>query len=154
MVGQIVKIVSNDYFVSHNNNEYICKARGKFKNDNIIPKVGDYVIFDKDDLVIEKIEKRKNELDRPCVSNIDRAFIVTSLKHPDFSSNLLDKLLIICKLNDIEPIICLTKKDLLSKGELKDIKKIVRYYRSIGYKVVYNTNLFRIKRMFKNKTTV
>ena len=37
---------------------------------------------------------------------------------------------------------------------LKEIKKIVNYYRNIGYKVIYNTNLFRIKRMFKNKTTV
>ena len=154
MKGQIVKIISNDYFVSSNNEEFICKARGKFKKDNIIPKVGDYVIFNKDSLIIEKISKRKNELDRPCVSNIDRAFIVTSLKNPEFSSNLLDKLLIICELNNIEPIICLTKKDLLTKNELKEIKKIVNYYRNIGYKVIYNTNLFRIKRMFKNKTTV
>ena len=154
MVGQIVKIISNDYFISYNNKEYLCKARGKFKNDNIIPKVGDYVIFNKDDKVIEKILPRKNELDRPFVSNIDRAFIVTSLKSPDFSTNLLDKLLVICNLNDIEPIICLTKKDLLTNTEFKDLKKIIKYYRSIGYKVVFNTNLFRIKRMFKGRTTV
>ena len=154
MRGQIVKIVSNDYFVSSKNEEYICKARGKFRKDNIVPKVGDYVIFNPNDKVIEKIEKRKNELDRPYVSNIDVAFIITSLKNPDFSLNLLDKLLVICEINDILPVICLTKKDLLKKSEFKEIKKIIRYYKKIGYKVVFNDQIFRIKRFFKNKTTV
>ncbi len=46
MEGQIVKIISNDYFVKTNNNEYICKARGKFRQENITPKVGDFCLFD------------------------------------------------------------------------------------------------------------
>ena len=29
MQGQIIKIISNDYFVLYNNKEYVCKARGK-----------------------------------------------------------------------------------------------------------------------------
>jgi len=132
MKGQIVKIISNDYFVMSNNTEYICKARGKFRNENITPKVGDYVFFDEKEKVIEKIEKRKNELSRPFVANIDIALIITSLKKPDFSTNLLDKLLVICNLNNIKPVICLTKKDLLTKEEYKQIKKIIKYYKKIG----------------------
>lgn len=154
MKGQIVKIISNDYFISTKNKEYICKARGKFRKDSIIPKVGDYVIIDQNKKIIEKLEKRKNELDRPCVSNIDQAFIITSLKNPAFSTNLLDKLLVICKINNIKPIICLTKKDLLTKNEQKNLKKIIKYYKTIGYKVLYNNNLKKIKKQFKNKTTV
>lgn len=154
MKGQIVKLISNDYFVKNGKEEYICKARGKFRNENITPKVGDYVFFDSEEKVIEKIEKRKNDLERPNVANIDIAFIITSLKHPDFSTNLLDKLLVICKINNITPVICLTKKDLLTKKEYKDLKPVIKYYKKIGYKVLYNTELRKIKKMFKNKTTV
>ncbi|MGM9879171.1 MAG: ribosome small subunit-dependent GTPase A [Bacilli bacterium] len=154
MKGQIIKIVSNDYFIESNNSEYICKARGKLKKDNIIPKVGDYVIFNKEEKVLEKVLPRKNELDRPNVSNIDEAFIITSLKKPDFSTNLLDKLLVICEINGITPVICLTKKDLLPKNEWSSLKKIIKYYKKLGYPVLYNNNISKIKKRFKNKTIV
>ena len=154
MQGQIIKIISNDYFVDYQNNTIICKARGKFRKDNIIPKVGDYVIFSMEEKVIDKILPRKNELDRPLVSNIDEAFIITSLKKPDFSSNLLDKLLTICEINNIKPVICLTKKDLLSKDEFKELKKTISYYKNIGYKVLYNKQIRKIKKEFNNKTIV
>lgn len=154
MNGQIIKIISDDNFVEIGKEVVICKARGKFRNDGIAPKVGDYVVVNKEEKVIEKILPRENELDRPNVSNIDEAFIITSLKHPDFSSNLLDKLISVCEINSIKPVICFTKRDLLSKEEFKELKKIVHYYRSIGYICLYNTNLWRIKRRFKNKTIV
>lgn len=152
--GQIIKILSNDYFVSSENKVYVCKSRGKFRNENITPQVGDYVFFDIENNYILEVELRKNSLIRPNVSNIDQAFIVTSLKHPDFSTNLLDKLLIVCLINKIKPIICLTKKDLLSSKEYKDLKKIITYYRKIGFTIIYNSGLNKIKKIFKNKTTV
>ena len=154
MKGQIIKIISNDYFIESNNKEYICKARGKLKKDNMIPKVGDYVIFNPKDAVVEKILPRKNELDRPNVSNIDEAFIITSLKKPDFSSNLLDKLLVICEINEINPVICLTKKDLLTKKEWSSLKKIIKYYKKLGYPILYNNQISKIKKRFKNKIVV
>lgn len=154
MKGQIVKIVSNDYHVDANDELFICKARGKFRNDKVVPKVGDYVIFNKEELVIEKILPRKNELDRPLVSNIDEAFIVTSLKKPDFSSNLLDKLISVCEINSIKPIICISKKDLLTKEEYKNLKPVLNYYKKLGYTIIYNNKINKIKKMFKNKTVV
>lgn len=154
MEGQIVKILSNLYFVNSNGKIYECHSRGKFRNDKITPTVGDYVKFDDVNNYILEILPRKNTLIRPLVSNIDQAFIVTSCKSPDFSSNLLDKLLVILEFNNIKPVICLTKKDLLNKDELKELKIIKKYYQKVGYKVLWNTNLFRIKRLFKNKTTV
>lgn len=154
MEGQIVKILSNLYFVNSNGKVYECHSRGKFRNDKITPTVGDYVKFDDVNNYILEILPRKNTLIRPLVSNIDQAFIVTSCKSPDFSSNLLDKLLVILEFHNIKPIICLTKKDLLTRTELKEIKKIKKYYEKIGYTVLWNTNLFKIKRLFKNKTTV
>ena len=154
MKGQIVKIISNDYFVESNNNEYICKARGKLKESKETLKVGDFVLFDNDQKVIEKVLPRKNTLDRPLVSNIDTAFIVTSLTKPDLSTNLLDKFLVVCEINNIEAVICITKKDLVNRKEFKKINNVLNYYKKIGYKVVYNTSLFKIKKLIKNKVIV
>ena len=93
MKGLIIKNISNDYLVKTNKGEFLCKARGKFRNDKIIPLVGDKVKIDEINNIILDIEERKNSLIRPSVSNIDQAIIVTSVKSPDFSTNLLDKLL-------------------------------------------------------------
>ena len=154
MEGQIVKILSNLYFVNSEGKVYECHSRGKFRNDKITPTVGDYVKFDNENNYILEILPRKNTLERPLVSNIDQAFIVTSCKSPDFSANLLDKLLVVLEYHNIKPVICLTKKDLLTSFEKKEMKQIKKYYEKIGYKVLWNTNLFRIKRLFKNQTTV
>lgn len=154
MEGQIVKILSNLYTVNSNGKIYECHSRGKFRNENITPLVGDFVKFDEENNYILEILPRKNSLERPLVSNVDQGLIVTSLKEPDFSTNLLDKLLVVMEYHKIKPIICLTKNDLLKGNEKKEIKKIISYYKKLGYKVLYNTNTFRIKRLFKNKTTV
>jgi len=154
MEGQIVKIISNLYTVNSNGKIYECHSRGKFRNENITPLVGDFVKFDEENSYILEILPRKNRLERPMVSNVDQGLIVTSLKEPDFSTNLLDKLLVIMEYKKIKPIICLTKNDLLKGNEKKEIKEIIKYYKKLGYKVLYNTNTFRIKRLFKNKTTV
>ena len=154
MQGQIIKIISDLHFVSYKNNIYPCKCRGIFRKNKTIPLVGDYVIFDKEKNIIENILPRKNEFNRPKVSNIDRAFIITSLIHPNFSLNLLDKLIVLMEVNKVEPIICITKEDLIDKNELDDIYKKLEYYKKLGYKVVSNTNLDKIKKLIKNKTSV
>ena len=154
MKGIIIKIISNDYFVESSNKIYKLKPRGKFKNNNTLLKVGDMVVFDKDKKVLEKVLERKNTLQRPFVSNIDMAFIVTSLKQPDFSLNLLDKFISFFEINNITPVICITKKDLIGKNKYKEIKKVLNYYKKLGYRIIYNTNLFRIKRLIKNKIVV
>lgn len=154
MIGRIIKIISDDYTVLSENKEYTCKARGRFRNDNITPLVGDMVEFDNKENYILKILKRKNELLRPPVSNIDQAFIITSTKKPDFSSNLLDKLLCIIEFTSIKPIICFTKLDLLNEKELVEINEIVSYYNKIGYDTYLNTETELIKKVFKDKISV
>lgn len=152
MIGRIVKLISNDYTVETEEKKYICKARGKFRNDKIKPLVGDIVEFEPKNNYIMKVLKRKNELLRPPVANIDQAFIITSVKDPDFSTNLLDKLLVVIEFNNIKPIICFTKLDLLDN--LDEINEIISYYKSIGYTVLTNNNLDEIKQLFKNKITI
>lgn len=154
MEGKIIKLISNDYTVLSNNKKYICKSRGKFRKLKISPLVGDQVVFDDINNYILEVKKRKNELVRPPVANIDQAFIITSVKHPNFSTNLLDKLIDIIEFNNIEPIICFTKLDLLNKEEQNDIDMYINYYKKISYKVFINTQISEIKEQFKNKISV
>lgn len=154
MTGKIVKIISNDYTVLNNNELYVCKSRGKFRNLNIIPLVGDNVNFDEKNKYILEILPRCNSLVRPPVANIDQCVIVTSVKEPDFSANLLDKLLTIIEFNNIKPIICFTKLDKLNSIELEEITKIMNYYSKIGYDIYDNQDLNKLKLIFKDKITV
>ena len=154
MEGLIIKNISNDYTVRAGNIDYICKARGKFRNENIIPVVGDKVIFNDANKYILEIKSRTNCLIRPSVSNIDNAIVVTSVKHPDLDTFLLDKLLTIISYNNINPIICFTKLDLLDDKELIKIEEYINYYRGIGYVVLRNDRLEEFNNIFKDKLTV
>ncbi len=154
MKGQIVKIMSDTHFVSQDGTVTPCKCRGKFRNAKLVPLVGDEVLFDPDQKVIEEVLPRKNAFIRPSVSNIDQAFLITSVKEPEFSPFLLDKLLVMMEIQQVQPIICVTKEDLLLKKEKQQFRKLFRYYRRLGYPVVLNTELRKIRKMFKNKTSV
>ena len=155
MQGRIIKNISNDYTVQTKTGDvFVCKCRGKFRNMKIIPLVGDEVLFDEENNYILEILPRKNELKRPPVSNISQVMILTSVKHPNFSSYLLDKLITIIEYNCIEPIICFTKLDLLNEEEMHEIETIMDYYQKIGYQVYRNTDLEQIKHIFQDKITV
>ena len=154
MKGQIIKISSDLHFISCENEVYPCKCRGIFRKEHITPVVGDYVLFSKEKSLIEEVLPRKNVFERPKVSNIDQAFLITSLKLPDFSTNLLDKFISLMEMNHVEPIICITKEDLVNGNELNKIKEILKYYESIGYKVISNTEIDKIKELLSNKTSV
>lgn len=151
MIGKIVKQISNDYTVKVNDNLYICKARGKFKHDGITPLVGDNALIDPDNKLILEILPRINELIRPSIANIDQAVIVMSNKIPEFSLDLLDKLLCIIEYNNIKPIIYVSKLDLLNSVELNNLKMTLNYYRNIGYQVYTDLS---IKEVFKDRVTV
>ena len=153
MQGRIIKLISNDYTVLSNNKTYICKSRGLFRNKNIKPLVGDLVSNDEKNNYILDILPRTNSLLRPPVSNIDQAIIVSNVK-PTFDTNLLDKLLCIIEFNNVKPIICFTKLDLLNKEELTNINKYINYYKKIGYQVFTNDEIDKIKLIFKDKITV
>ena len=152
MKGRIVKNVSNDYTVLVDNQKYVCKPKGVFRKQHITPLVGDFVEID--GMVIETIYPRKNALIRPAVSNIDQALIITSVKQPSFQTDLLDKLLVVIEYNHIQPIICFTKLDLLTREEYDTIQKYIQYYQKIGYSVVTNQELDKIQEILKDQVTV
>lgn len=152
MIGTIIKNISNDYTVISNNKQYICKPCGKLRNLKKIPLVGDQVTFDEINNYILDIHKRKNELIRPPIANVDQAIVVTSVKKPDFDSYLLDKTLTIISYNNITPVIYFSKLDLLSTEELTNMKKIIYYYQQVGYLVA--TNIPDLLKIINHKIVV
>lgn len=155
--GRIIKLIGGLYtVVDENNNRYVLRPRGKFRHINTSPKVGDYAQFNDD--VIMDIQERSNDLVRPQIANVDQAILVNSAKHPNFSFNLLDRFLTIIENEDIQPIIVITKIDLLKDEELQDLKEKMTYYESF-YDVYYVDGLHglhteSIKHIFKDKVSV
>ena len=152
MIGRVIKLISNKWTVDIEGHLYECSSIGKFKYLKLSPKVGDLVEVDIDNNIIKKIMPRKNELIRPPISNIDQAIILVSCKEPSFSSNLLDKMLVVIEYNNVKPVICFTKYDLLS--DTSEIDEIISYYKQIGYEVYINSNLDSIKSILSNKISV
>lgn len=160
--GQIRKALSGYYYVEQDGELIQCRGRGVFRNRGESPLVGDIVDFTKEgdsDGYVMKIHPRKNELVRPPIANVDQAILVFSVKEPAFNTVLLDRFLVVLESFHIEPIICLTKMDLLTDEELVAIQPYIEDYEHIGYEVITtykdDTSLLeRIQPMLEGKMTV
>lgn len=158
--GIILKVTGGNFYVQDQNKIIKTSASGKLRDYKQIPVAGDVVNYEetnKDEGYIKSIEPRKNKLIRPPVANIDQAVVVTSLVEPDFSSLLLDKLLVQILDNNITPVIYFSKKD-----KVKDISKFDRYfeyYKSVGIDVyvgnsLNNENKEEMEKIFKGKISI
>ena len=160
--GQIRKAISGFYYVQNDGNLVQCKGRGVFRKRGVHPLVGDFVTYVPDgenDAIITVVQERRNELVRPPIANVDQALLVFSIVEPDFSTHLLDRFLAVIESFDIQPIICLTKKDLAAEKELTMVMEIAEYYEKIGYQVIKtyidDEKLPKLlKPIFRDKTTV
>ena len=134
--GRIIKIISNQSRIEFEDKQVIAKPRGKMKLEKS-PLVGDLVEFEQidDTYRIHRILARKNQLLRPAIANVDQALIVTSLKDPDYSCHLLNRLIFLVVIAGVEPVICITKSDLLNKND--EIFEDLKHYKDAGYKMVY-----------------
>jgi ribosome biogenesis GTPase len=136
MQGTIVKGIAGFYYVKTENSVIECKARGKFRFDELTPMVGDKVVISvkNDKGVIEKVLPRTSELIRPTVANVTQAFVIFSLRNPDINMDLLNKFLVLCEYNNLKTVVCLNKIDLV---EEKEYKNILEYISNIGYEIVF-----------------
>ncbi len=138
MQGIIIENISNLYRIKAENKIYEATARGKFKQNEITPVVGDNVEFEILDeenrkAVIEEIGERKVYIKRPKLANITQIIFVVSSKDPKPDLLMLDKQLAFAEFLKINSVIVLNKTDLDKKEEFKEIKQI---YEKIGYKVI------------------
>ena len=136
MVGTIVKGIAGFYYVKVQDEIIECKARGKFRFDELTPIVGDKVQIssEKGKGVIEKVLPRTSELIRPVVANVSQAFVVFAIKNPDINLDLLNRFLVLCEYNSLKIVVCINKIDLASK---EDILEITRILQRTGYDIIY-----------------
>ncbi|CAM3657190.1 ribosome small subunit-dependent GTPase A [Erysipelothrix urinaevulpis] len=130
----ITRIVSNRYHVYHNNKIVEAVAMGKLRLGQK-PIVGDEVKIEflEEKYVIQEVLPRRNSLIRPLVANVDQALIVMSALEPDFSYTLVDRLIFLVALEGIEPVIVLTKTDLISEEKKNEIEL---EYTQAGYRFI------------------
>ena len=159
MQGLIIGNISNTYKIKTETKIYEAFARGKFKNEEITPLVGDKVEIDITDeenqtAVIEKILTRKNEIKRPKMANIDQIIFIVSTKNPKPDLLMLDKQLAYVEMLKIEPIIIINKIDLQDT-----YKQIQELYTNIGYKTIVTSakqsiGVDEVIHVLKNKISV
>lgn len=163
MQGKILKGIAGFYYVHTppENKVYECKAKGIFRKEKLKPLVGDNVEIkvlneEKKTGNIETVLKRKNQLIRPAVSNVDQALVIFAAAKPEPNLNLLDRFLITMEKQEIETIVCFNKMD---EASLKVKTKLEQIYCSCGYKVLFTSALLdkgidEIRELLSNKTTV
>ena len=114
MNARIVRILSKDYtLLLEDGTRVTAVAMGKLRK-NESPVVGDLVEAEvlHGTWGIQKIYPRLNCLIRPACANVDQALIVMSVKDPDFSPALIDRLSVLITHAGITPLLCITKCDL------------------------------------------
>lgn len=153
MQGKIIKSLAGFYYVEAQGQVYQTRARGNFRKRGQTPYVGDEVEFSAEENsegYILAIHERKNALVRPPIVNIDQAVVIMSAKEPDFNSNLLDRFLVLLEHKNIQPVVYISKLDLLkSRAEMDDIR---HHYEAIGYDFCYD--LDDLLPLLKDKITV
>lgn len=153
MQGRIIKSLAGFYYVESDGVVYQTRARGNFRKKGQTPYVGDFVDFSAEDHsegYILAIHDRKNSLVRPLIVNIDQAVVIMSAKEPDFNANLLDRFLVLLEHRAIEPIVYISKMDLLTSPD--EIAVIQKQYQEIGYQ--FCTFLDELLPLLTDKVTV
>lgn len=139
MQGKIIKSLAGFYYVESDGRIYQTRARGNFRKKGQTPYVGDDVEFSAEEHsegYILAIHDRKNSLVRPPIVNIDQAVVIMSAKEPDFNANLLDRFLVLLEHRHIQPVVYISKLDLLD--DMIAMDQIRRQYEAIGYEFCYS----------------
>ena len=135
--GLIIKNITNKYYIKSEEVIYEAVARGKFKQEEVTPTVGDNVEIEITDEQNKKEKKkkiieRKNFSRRPKVANLTSLICVIATKLPKPDLLMLDKQLVFTEYLNIRPTIVVNKIDLDENTALK----IKNEYSNIGYKVI------------------
>ncbi|RZI49114.1 ribosome small subunit-dependent GTPase A [Lactococcus kimchii] len=124
--GRIVKSLAGFYYVESDGEIYQTRARGNFRKKGMKPVVGDFVEFSTEENsegYVLAIGERKNSLIRPSIANIDQAVIIMSTVNPNFSLNLLDRFLVFLEHKMIQPMVYISKLDLLADSSVNSAEK-------------------------------
>lgn len=162
MTGRIMKGIGGFYYVEvEGAGLYECRAKGIFRNKKMKPNVGDIVDID---VISEEektgnltvIHKRKNQLIRPMVANVDQALVIFAIHEPEPNFQLLNRFLIMMEKQQIPVIICFNKMDLASEEEKEQLRQD---YENSGCRVLFSSaregeGIPEIRELLRGKTTV
>lgn len=140
--GRVIAEHKERYIVATRKGEYEAEITGNMrftaKDREDFPAVGDWVsvsVFEPDMVIIHKIFPRFSIIKRQAAgqtgevqviaANIDYAFLVQSIDR-DFNINRLERYLTISYSSKIQPVILLTKTDLISEIQKNEIIGSVR----------------------------
>ena len=162
MTGKIMKGIGGFYYVYvEGAGLYECRAKGIFRNKKVKPNVGDIVDID---VISEEektgnltvIHKRKNQLIRPMVANVDQALVIFAIHEPEPNFQLLNRFLIMMEKQEIPVVICFNKMDLASDAERE---QLLLDYENSGCHVLFSSaqegeGIPELKSLLRGKTTV
>jgi ribosome biogenesis GTPase len=136
MKARIIRIISKSYTLVLNDSEEIVEAQlaGRLRRQ-VRPVAGDEVEANvhNGQWMVEKVLPRKTFLIRPACANVDQALIVMSIRDPDFSVTLIDRLSFLIVHAGIEPVLIVTKCDL---GIPEETEKQIQTYEKGPMKVI------------------
>jgi len=136
-IGRVTAEHKERFIVKTENGEYDAEITGNMrftaKSREDFPAVGDWVAlltYDSNLAIIHKILPRFSTIERQAVghfgevqiiaANVDYAFIVQAVDR-DYNLNRLERYLTICNASNVNPIIVLSKIDLIEKTKVDEI---------------------------------
>ena len=136
-VGRVISEHKDRYVVKTDTGEFDAELIGNLRftaeSRNDFPAVGDWVAiseYDEHKALIHSIYPRHSMLERQAVgksgqkqiiaTNIDYGLIVQAVNR-DFNINRLERYLIICNAANVEPVIIISKIDLIDESALKKL---------------------------------
>lgn len=152
MHGLVIKSTGSWYTVKTDEGPVVeCKIKGNFRLKGIRSTnpvaVGDYVTIVRNQegtAFITDIDDRRNYIIRKASNlskqssilacNLDQAFLVVTIKHPETSTNFIDRFLAGAEAYRVPVTIVFNKLDLLDEEELHYEKMMVALYENIGYR--------------------
>lgn len=155
--GKVISSTGRWYQVAINNdpNDIVkCRLPGRFrlkKYDRTNPlAVGDQVMVEINEEdgtgAIQEILERHNYVTRESThgsyseqilaSNIDRAFVIQSIRKPNLKQGFIDRFLITCEAYEISPVVVINKMDLASDQDQQYAHQLIQMYQDIGYQAL------------------
>ena len=133
--------IDNKNFKDHSFDEFygkirlLCIRRSKLNYQGLFIDVGDIVCVESVDYknkraVVSDVEPRQSFLKRPAVANVTLVSICISADEPLFDMEQTSRFLLTAECANIEPLIILTKIDLITKN---DLILYINKFKSWGY---------------------
>lgn len=164
--GIIIQSTGSWYKLSCSGEETIqARLPGKFRLDKqkqtnpiaVGDKV-DYEINEDGTATITLIHDRINKIVRKAThgrqgehiiaANVDRGFVIQSIKNPDIKTGFIDRFLVTCEAYDVEPIILISKTDLATEKDQEKIVQLIQLYTELGYAIhtcsIFDENSLRV----------